>query len=89
VSEDTIFLWDAGPVTGTAGTAEGAFEAAAPCLAPGTEGLVEEARVVMVPCGPAGSVPEHRRTGRRWRGRLENGKPSWAQAAARGTAEGA
>lgn len=81
MSADTIFLWDAGSATGTAGSAESAFKAAAPCLAPGTEGLVEEARVVMVPCGPAGSVPEHRRTGKRWRGLLKDGKPSWEQAA--------
>lgn len=77
-----IFLWDAGPGSGTAGTAEGAFEMAGPYVRDGHEGTVEEAGVCLLPSG-GGFVSEHVRTGRAWRGTLEGGAPSWAEAAGR------
>jgi hypothetical protein len=79
--DERIFLWDAGPASGTAGSAERAFEKAVPYLG-GTEDVtVKEAVIEMVPAGPAGSVPEYRRTGRAWRGCLAGGEPTWSEVA--------
>lgn len=80
-----IFLWEAGPASGTAGSPEAAFAMAAPYLAAGTEGLVEEAEVNLMPAG-GGLASEHRRTGKAWRGSVRDGGPSW-DAAPSGTAE--
>jgi len=79
---DTVFLWDAGPASGTAATLGDAFEQAAPHLGGGTAGTVEEAALVMRPVGRGGKLPDHRRTGRRWQGRLEDGAPAWRQVTA-------
>ena len=81
-TEDTIFLWDAGSASGTAGDLEAAFDRAGGYLAGGTQGLVEEAVIEMLPSGAAGCVSEYRRTGRKWRGRLAGGVPVWEEQAA-------
>jgi hypothetical protein len=78
-----IYLWDAGPASGTAESREAAFEMAAPYLAPDTGGLVEEAEVDLMPAG-GGLASEHRRTGNAWHGSVKDGAPSWVAA---GTAE--
>lgn len=77
-----IYLWEAGSACGTSSERESAMERAAPYLAPGADGLVEEADLVMVPAGPAGSVPEHRRTGRAWLGCVRGGAVLWEVRAA-------
>ncbi len=79
MSRGRIFLWSAGAAEGTAADLDRAFELARPYLAEGTVGLVEEARVVMRPSGCAGCVPEHERTGRAWKGHLEDGVPVWEE----------
>jgi hypothetical protein len=86
-----IYLWDAGPASGTAGSPETAFEMAAPYLAAGGKGHVEEAEVNLMPAG-GGLASEHRRTGKAWHGSVKDGAPSWeaaTEAAAGGTAESA
>lgn len=77
----TIWLWEAGQLSsGTAGSPDAAKANAAAHLAPGTEGLVEEARVVMKAAN-GGLVPGYERSGQAWRGRLEDGVPSWERVA--------
>jgi hypothetical protein len=66
-------------VTGAAGSAGAAFEEAAPHLAGSAEAVVEEAVLAMLPAGVAGLVSVYERTGKAWRGRLEDGAPSWEQ----------
>jgi len=81
-ADDRIFLWDAGPDSGTAGSPEAAFERAAPYLGGPADVTVNEAVVEMRAVGGAGAVPEYRRTGKTWRGRLKCGAPSWERVAA-------
>jgi len=73
---EKIFLWDAGAASGTAGSAEGAFEAAAGYLPGGAEVTVREAEVDLMPAG-GGLSSAHVPTGRKWRGELVAGEPSW------------
>lgn len=72
-----IYLWSAGPVSGTADSVEAAFWEAFPFVPEGGEAVTEEAAVAMRRAGAAGRVPEYRRTGRAWRGRVNDGTLSW------------
>lgn len=72
-----IYLWFAGPASGTGASAGAAFREAAPYLSGGTEARVEEAETELIPAGAAGLVPGYRRTGRAWRGRVNDGTLSW------------
>lgn len=66
----------AGPVaTPLEGKASWVREAAEPCLADSAEVRAEEAEMIRTPVGGAGITHVHRRTGRAWRGTLEDGKP--------------
>lgn len=77
-----IFSWDAGPGAGASGSADDAFEAAAPYVRAGHRGTVKEARVSLQPTAVGGgSVPVNVPTGRAWRGFLAGGEPSWAEVA--------
>jgi hypothetical protein len=78
--EVVIYLWTAGSATGTGISVEAAFWEAFPFLPAGGEAVVREAVVELLPAG-AGLVPGYRRTGKAWRGRLEDGALSWERAA--------
>lgn len=72
-----IYVWEAGAASGTAGSVEAAFREALPFVPEGGEAVTEEAAVAMRRAGAAGRVPEYRRTGRAWRGRVNDGTLSW------------
>jgi hypothetical protein len=78
----TIWLWQAGASSGTAASRELAQERAGACLVPGAEALVEEAEPVLRAVARGGRIPEHRRTGKAWRGILLGGVPFWEPARA-------
>jgi hypothetical protein len=82
-AQGTVWLWDAGQTSGAAGHLDGAKAAAEPYLADGAEGRAEEAEMIRTPVGGAGITHVHRRTGRAWRGTLEDGKPVWERVSGR------
>jgi hypothetical protein len=79
-----VFSWDAGPGGGATGKREDAFAAAEPYVLAGHEGTVKEERVCLGSAGNGGSVSEYVPTGRKWRGCLAGGEPSWAEVADQG-----
>lgn len=81
--EVRIWLWDAGPWSGTAGSAERAMEMAGEYLGAGVTAVAEEALLVVSGGRRGGLASVHQRTGWRMTGHLVGGVPVWEPDAAR------